>query len=519
MIETPKQAAKRLAGPMLDKGFMPVALHAYTDAQGEPLYWRIRAKHPETGEKWIRPMHLNGDGFELSEPKYPNGKPLYTLHHIASNPDAAVWVVEGEQKADALNKLGLVATTSGGATSAGATDWQPLRGRTVNIWPDNDAPGKSYAGEVANILLGMGCAVSCIEVEKLRLREGEDVMQWLAAHPGAAGSDVEVLPLFTPSAKPANGPAVDSEAIHDRIVVLNIDDLLMRDFPPMEALLSPWLCKQHLSMVHAWRGVGKTHFALGVAYAVAGGGQFLKWKADKPRRVVYIDGEMAGAEIKARIAAIVESTPDENEPPEGYFRIITPDAQQLPLPDLSSLEGQAALDSHIADADLIVVDNLSCLMRSGNENDAESWVPVAEWALELRRRGKTVLFVHHDGKAKTQRGTSKKEDVMNVIIKLDHTKDYESRMGAAFTVEFEKARHLSGEDVRDLEAALTSDERGRQVWVWKDAELGKTKRILALHAEAPDMTQTEIAAELGCNRSTVSRALKGGRAQSAGGFQ
>jgi hypothetical protein len=26
-------------------------------------------------------------------------------------------------------------------------------------------------------------------------------------------------------------------------------------------------------MVHAWRGTGKTYFALGVAYAAAGGGQ------------------------------------------------------------------------------------------------------------------------------------------------------------------------------------------------------------------------------------------------------
>ena len=49
------------------------------------------------------------------------------------------------------------------------------------------------------------------------------------------------------------------------IVVLDIGDLLMYDFPPMETMLAPWLCKQHLWMVHAWRGVGKTYFALGVA--------------------------------------------------------------------------------------------------------------------------------------------------------------------------------------------------------------------------------------------------------------
>jgi len=59
------------------------------------------------------------------------------------------------------------------------------------------------------------------------------------------------------------------------------------------------------------------------------------------------------------------------------------------------------------------------------QNDAESRVPVAEWALELRRQGKAVLFVAHAGKSKQQRGTSKKDDVMDVVIKLGHTQDYQ----------------------------------------------------------------------------------------------
>jgi len=293
-----------------------------------------------------------------------------------------------------------------------------------------------------------------------------------------------------------------------RIVVLDIGELLMHDFPPMETMLAPWLCKQHLSMVHAWRGVGKTYFALGVAYAVAGGGQFLKWKAGKPWRVVYIDGEMAGAAIKERSAAIVESIPEEHEPPEGFLRIITPDTQPLPLPNLASRKGQETLEPCIADADLIVVDSLSCLMRGGAENESESWLPVENWALNLRRLGKTVLFVHHDGKRGQQRGTSRKEDVMDVVIQLEHTKDYQAEKGASFLVKFEKSRHMTGADTHDLEATLAKDEQGRQMWTYKDAKLGMSERILALHVEAPDLNQSEIADELGCNRSTVSRALK-----------
>ena len=51
MTETLKEAAKRLAGPMLDKGFKPTGLHTYTNEKGESLYWRIRCKHPVTAEK------------------------------------------------------------------------------------------------------------------------------------------------------------------------------------------------------------------------------------------------------------------------------------------------------------------------------------------------------------------------------------------------------------------------------------------------------------------------------------
>lgn len=193
-IETPKEAARRFSTSILAKGFKPIALHTYTDSRGEPIYWRIRLKHPDTGAKWIRPMCFNGNGYELGEPKFENGKPLYALHRIANNPDAVAWIVEGEQKADALNSLGLVATTSGGATSANGADWQPLRNRTVIIWPDNDEPGKSYAGETADILQSMGCVVSCLEVDKLGLGKGEDVMEWLAAHPGAVSGDIEALP-------------------------------------------------------------------------------------------------------------------------------------------------------------------------------------------------------------------------------------------------------------------------------------------------------------------------------------
>ena len=61
MIESLRNAARRLAAPMLDKGFKPEGIYKYTTADGKVTHARVRAKHPETGEKWIRPVTLNGE--------------------------------------------------------------------------------------------------------------------------------------------------------------------------------------------------------------------------------------------------------------------------------------------------------------------------------------------------------------------------------------------------------------------------------------------------------------------------
>jgi len=295
------------------------------------------------------------------------------------------------------------------------------------------------------------------------------------------------------------------------IVALEIGELLQRDFPAKEPLLSPWLRRQDLVMVHAWRGVGKTHFAMGVAYAVAGGGAFLCWKADKPRRVIYVDGEMPGAAIKERAAALVASSDEIAEPPEGYFRIVTPDAQEAPIPDLATPEGQAAIAEVMGDAELIVIDNLSCLVRSGIENDGESWLPMATWALRMRREGRTVLFVQHEGKNGLQRGTSRREDLLDVVLKLQNPSDYNPEEGARFEVRFKKARGLYGEAVKEIEATLSHDKSGSAAWTWREVAGATVDRVIELQADG--MSTAEIAAELGVNRSTVYRAIKRARAE------
>jgi len=198
-VETPEDAARRLAAGALRHGYKTQALHEYRDAAGHPVLWRIRCKHPDTGEKWLRPMHWCGTSYVIGEPQPPSeGKHLYHLPELLVA-DAAdlVLIVEGESKVDALGKLGIVATTSGACTSAGTADWAPLRGRSCLLWPDNDAPGSKYADEVAVHLLALSCTVERIDVEALGLSEKGDVVDWLARHPDATAADVLVLQRLT----------------------------------------------------------------------------------------------------------------------------------------------------------------------------------------------------------------------------------------------------------------------------------------------------------------------------------
>ncbi len=201
VVETPKAAARRLAKPALRDGFKPEALHAYTDAADQIIFWRIRLKHPTSGEKWVRPMRRTEDGYALGEPPMER-KPIYALHTLTVRPDEPVIVTEGEFKADQLHALGLLATTSGGADSSAKSDWSALAGRDVLIWPDNDTAGQRYAADVAAILRDLGCAVRVLNVAVLGLPPKGDAVEWLADHPNATAADVLTLPCVADAPQP-----------------------------------------------------------------------------------------------------------------------------------------------------------------------------------------------------------------------------------------------------------------------------------------------------------------------------
>jgi hypothetical protein len=215
MTETAKEGARRLAGFMLAKGYKPEALHEYTDENGLPLYFRIRLKHSVTGEKWIRPMKHDGTSYVFGEPDFPAGKPLYRLHQLFLTPNEVVYFVEGEKCVEALEKLGLLATTSGAADSFEAADCSLLAGRDVVTWADNDKAGQRYMDGATQKLEVLGCKVRQVAVPELGLPLKGDCVDWLAANPHATVADVLALPMMTsPEPRESDGTGPPADELH-----------------------------------------------------------------------------------------------------------------------------------------------------------------------------------------------------------------------------------------------------------------------------------------------------------------
>ena len=182
----------------------PSRLWPYRSADGELAGYAARWDRPGGGKE-IRPLVCQ-DG-RWRQKGIPIPRPIYNLRVLYERPDAPVLVVEGEKTSDDAGKLfsSYVPTTSmGGANAARLSDWAPLKGREVVVWPDNDPDGQRYARKVAALVQKAGASSARI----VRLPEGMPP-HWDLADPVPDGVDVEKL---VADAEPA---ALDEEELDE----------------------------------------------------------------------------------------------------------------------------------------------------------------------------------------------------------------------------------------------------------------------------------------------------------------
>lgn len=442
--------------------------YPYRNEQGIVLYWKVRIEEgfgDSSKRFFCERRDLNGQII-----KNLNGctKILYRLPELlqAIQEGLIIFLVEGEKDVETLFGKGLIASTTH-ATSFWCNEFTTiLKDANVVILYDMDETGIKRRDMLCTILVGKVKKLRVVDLPGLEYSQshGKDVSDWLAN-----GNTIsQLLDLVDKAPDHVASPLPNSNNIQQvqpsKICVVSMEELLNKPIPPREMLLSPFLPTQGLVMLYAIRGVGKTHAALGIAYAVASGSRFLKWEAPLARKVLYIDGEMPAFVMQERLRKIYEVS-SVKPPAPDYFRLVTPDLQADVVPDLSIEAGRKRINEIINDSDLIIVDNVSTLFRCGNENEAESWQDAQAWALGQRKQGKSVLFVHHAGKTGNQRGTSKREDILDSVIKLERPNNYSPEQGAYFEVHFEKARGFIGEDAASFTAHLKEQEDG--TWKWE----------------------------------------------------
>jgi len=479
MIETPKEAAGRLARGAISGRWKAEALHVYSDETGEPIYWRIRARL-ENGDKWIRPMRLNGHRYELGEPDLPNGKPLYRLHELAVHPGAPCWYVEGENCADALAKLGVLVTTAGGAQDDERTDYRPLARRAVTTWPDNDKAGLAHADRVAIKLRALGCAVETLDARALGLPDKGDCVNWLETHPNAATSDLAKLPRLR------------VEAAKRKLILEPIGKLLSE---PEEA--TPWLVDGLLpaggiSILAARPKVGKSTLARDLTVRVARGEPFLGRSTAKGA-VFILDLEGKRGETASGMRQLGVTNADS-------IKVFCGTAPQGAFAELR----EAALAERPA---LIVIDTMQRLARIPDLNDyAKVSIVFDDYIALARDTGAHVLLLHHQGRSEgdgvdAPMGSTAIAGSVDTILTLKRRKDDNGTRTIS-------SRQRYGSDLE--ETVVLIDARGRAIAGGLACEhdlRDAGERIIEYLAEHPGAEQSELKDAIEGRWAVVRKAL------------
>jgi putative DNA primase/helicase len=161
----------------------PSRVWPYLDADGGLLGYVARYDVPEG--KQFRCWTWGARG--SAAPSWGCGhwnkpRPLYGLQKLSARANDRVLVVQGEKAADAAQAVlenNVVITWPGTAQSWHRADWEPVRGRRVTLWPDNDATSIECMRKLAAILAdprGLACAVRIIDTAGME--EGFDAADW-----------------------------------------------------------------------------------------------------------------------------------------------------------------------------------------------------------------------------------------------------------------------------------------------------------------------------------------------------
>jgi len=313
----------------------------------------------------------------------PTPRPLYGLERWHTS--AFVVLVEGEKCADALTSIGVDATTlmGGSSTIIDKTDLTPLAGKTVILWPDNDAPGFKLMDEMAGPLAAIGCIV-----QRLNPPAGKPD-KWDAADAIAEGFDVVgFLKARDEPAPPAHGLAGQW-----------IDDIAYAYEPELIEGLIP---SNGVGVIYGPSSAGKSFITVDWAMRIASGGRVLG-RFTEASGVLYFAAEGQGGLRKRLVAARQAHGMDDVVLPLNYLpalldlsRAETGDVEKL---SLYAEDVAREMRARGAPLRIVVIDTLAAAAPSADENAQKDMGPIMlAFHRMANRLGAVVLLVAHTGK-------------------------------------------------------------------------------------------------------------------------
>lgn len=521
VVEVPRapweeSAARRIERKAKELGTRPrqdmvelgpkVADWKYRDLHGNVIASVARYEPDGPESKTYRPFCFKEeDGKKVWRMGAPTLRPLYRLPEIVTC--RTVVLVEGEKCAQALAEIGVDATTAmqGAEAPIEKTDWSPIIGKHVIIWPDNDRPGFDYADRVAAHLKAIGCTVSLVKVP-----DGKPE-KWDAADCIEEGSDARAV--IATATEPVIKPKFQIYSWQD------LDTL-----PPPRWHVKGFVPEGGFVGIYGPSGHNKSFVGVDLASCIATGAEWHGYEVTQTP-VLYIIGEGQRG-IRKRLQAWQQAR-------KAICSLyVLPVAPTFP-DDLQALE--TAIAAMPERPGLIILDTLARTFK-GNENDAEdmgTWIRSATWLQS--RFDATVIFVHHTGKDvdKKDRGHSslraaadtmirvQKKGEHGVTVLVDKQKDDEE-----LTLELRSVVTTIGKD-EETDAPITSliltldDGPPVQPQAKTERETpsseqqGNAKLILdALISHGP-LGTTRLELMTGINRGTVHKALKKLEAENA----
>ncbi len=286
--------------------------------------------------------------------------------------------------------------------------------------------------------------------------------------------------------------------------ILKDIDLMGLSIPEKQSFLSPWLNESSIVSIVGWRGVGKSLFTLGCVDAITKARPFGPWTCGDPVNCLIVDGEMAVQDCKKRISDL--GTAGRKSTllyyADSYAYILGQRKASLLDFKWRKWLAEYMLQHNIR---LWVCDNVASFTGGIDENSKAEWDPINQWFLQLRFAGITTMLVHHEGKMGTQRGTSAREDNLDVCISLKKPPDYTADQGARFIVNFTKSRIPLDQLplIANHEFQLSRMAGDVYGWIWSNARTKDRKTILCLIDEG--IQQNDIAKQLDVTPSWVSK--------------